>query len=70
MHSENFTALSRSVATLLPPVPAPLAVPLLLAVPVLLFSADPLEQPALITASMASAASGRNVLLRASPDVW
>jgi hypothetical protein len=49
--------------------PELLAVPVLLVVPVLLFPADPFEQPALITASMASAASGRNVLLMASPHV-
>jgi hypothetical protein len=49
-----------------------LAVPVLLVllvVPVLPFPADPFEQPATITAIMASAASSRNVLLMASPHV-
>jgi hypothetical protein len=49
--------------------PELLAVPVLLVVPVLLLSADPFEQPATITASMASAASGRRVLFMISPVV-
>src|SRR5438874_2291648 len=61
MHSVNFTALSRAVRFLFPPVPVLLAVSVLLAVP---------PQPALITASMARAASGRSVLLMVSPRVW
>jgi len=47
MHSANFTALSRLVAFLFPP---------LLQVP---FSAGVFEQPALIRATMARPASGR-----------
>jgi hypothetical protein len=63
MHSVNFSALSRRVVFLLP------LVPVLLAVPVLLFSADPFEHPALITASIAKAANGRSVLCMVSPLV-
>jgi hypothetical protein len=78
MHSANFTAFSRGVAVLFPPVPVLLAVPvLLLTVPVLPAGAavlvSPLlpvpPQPALIAASTARAASGRSVLLMASPLV-
>jgi hypothetical protein len=36
---------------------------------VLLFSADPVEHPALITASIAKAANGRSVLCMVSPLV-
>jgi hypothetical protein len=53
MHSANFTAFLCAVAVLLPPLVAVLS-------PV---SADPFEQPATITASMATAASGHSVLL-------
>jgi hypothetical protein len=66
MHSANLTALSRTVTSLLSPVPALLAVlvfPLLLVPP----------QPALITATMAimaRAASGRSVLVMVSPRLW
>jgi hypothetical protein len=65
MHAANCTAFSRAVAFLLPPVLVLLAllVPLLLLLP---------PQPAPITttiASMASAASGRSVLLMGSPLV-
>jgi hypothetical protein len=49
--------------------PELLAVPVLLVVPVLPFPADPLEQPATITAIIASATSGRNVLFMVSPLV-
>src|SRR5205807_4252625 len=78
MHSVNFTALSRAVRFLFPPVPVLLAVSVLLAVrlvpagPAVLV--PPLlrvpPQPALITATMATiarAASGRSVLLMVSP---
>jgi hypothetical protein len=60
MHSASFTALSRLVAFLLPPLPAAPALPVLPAVPVLPFSADPFQPPALIRATMARAASGRS----------
>src|SRR4029453_5555984 len=65
MHAANFTALSRAVGFLLPPVPALLAV----AVSVVPLSADPFEQPAVSTASMARAASGQSVLVMVSPLV-
>jgi hypothetical protein len=59
------------VARLLLAVPELLAVPDLLAVPVLPFSADPFEQPAPIRPTMATAASGRSVLLMVAPwCVW
>src|SRR5262249_33448569 len=84
MHSANFTAFSRAVAFLLPPVPALLpvwrALPVWPAVPVLPAGAAVLvppllpvpPQPALITATtatMARAGSGRSVLLMVSPLV-
>jgi hypothetical protein len=53
MHSANFTASSRLVAFLLPPL--------------LPFSEDAFEQPAPIRATMARAASGRSRLLMFSP---
>jgi hypothetical protein len=56
MHSANFTAFWRVAAVLSPPLP-----------PV---SAGALEHPALITATMAKAASGRSFLLTFSPRVW
>jgi hypothetical protein len=65
MHSANFTALSRVVELVLPPLLV--LVPPLLAVPV---RAGACEQPALITAIMASAASGRSFLLMFSPRLW
>jgi hypothetical protein len=55
MHSANFTALSRLVAFLLPP---------LLPLPV---SAGVFEQPALIRATTARAASDRSFLLMFLP---
>jgi hypothetical protein len=58
VHSANFTALSRLVAFLLPP---------LLPLPV---SAGVFEQPTLIRATMTRAASGCSVLLMFSPRVW
>jgi hypothetical protein len=64
MHSANFTALSRSVAFLSSPVPALLAVPVLLAVAVSEGACEP--QPALIrliSATSARAANGRRFLL-------
>src|SRR5438876_7750152 len=57
MHSVNFTALSRAVRFLFPPVPVPLAGPAVLVPPLLRVP----PQPALITATMATiarAASG------------
>src|SRR5438067_1738316 len=74
MHALNFTALPRAVRLLFPPVPVLLAVSVLLAVRVApagpavlvppLLRVPP--QPALITASMARAASGRSVLVTGS----
>jgi hypothetical protein len=74
MHAANFTAFSRAVAFLVPPVPVLLAVSVVRAgavvlVPLLLLLPP---QPALITATMASiarAAGGRSVLLMVSPLV-
>src|SRR6266545_3988658 len=75
MHSANFTALSRAVSSLLAPLLVLLALRVLLAVPELLavpvpvlpFSAEPFEQPAPISATVARAASGRRVLLMVAP---
>src|SRR5262245_56817638 len=60
MHAANLIAFSRLVAVLLPPP--------LLPVPVLVlpFSAEPLEQPATISAMMARAASRRGALVTAA----
>jgi hypothetical protein len=62
MHSANFTALSRSVAFLVPPVPVLLPVPV--------SEGAPEPQPALFTlirATIARTASGRSVLLMVAP---
>jgi hypothetical protein len=74
MHSANFTALSRAPSFWSAPllvVPVLLVVPELLAlpvapVPVSPFSAEPWEQPAPISATVARAASGHSFLLMRS----
>src|SRR5215216_7287898 len=65
MHSANFTALSRAVRFLLPPVPE------LLAVPVSEGAFEP--QPALIRlirATSARTTNGRGLLVMFAPYVW
>jgi hypothetical protein len=84
MHSANFTALSRAVSFLFPPVAELLAVPERLALPELLAGVPELlaapvsegafePQPALITltrATITRTASGRSVLFMVAPCVW